>query len=254
MKLKFLTLNLFEGGVFWNNMLDFLIKENPDIFCLQEAYNSYDENLAPNLRSAELLAKQFNTYYFRFAPLLRHIRPEGKIEFGNLVFSRFPIISHQEIFFDIPYDPDFIKEKCHGDFQRIPRNMQRVEIKLNGKIINVFNVHGIWGFHGRDTQRRLKMSEIIVKEIKDKENVIMAGDFNLSPNTKTIKKIENHLVSVFGTSLVSTFNMKRKTNASYGKAAVDMIFVSKNIKVLDKFCYQVDVSDHLPLGCLVEVN
>jgi endonuclease/exonuclease/phosphatase family metal-dependent hydrolase len=251
-QLKFLTLNLFEGGVFWNNALDFLISQQPDIFCLQEAYNSYDENLAPNLRSVEILAKHFNNYYFRFAPLLRHIRQEGKIEFGNLIFSRFPIISHREVFFDIPYDPEYVREEKKGDYRRIPRNLQLAEIKANDKIINVGNVHGIWDFHGRDNPRRLQMSKIIVKEIKDRQNVILAGDFNISPDTKTIKNIEKELNSVFKESLISTFNMSHKTNPGYAAAAVDMIFVSKNIKIFNKSCLQVDVSDHFPLICRLD--
>lgn len=253
MKLKFLTLNLFEGGLLFDNIIDFLHQQKADIFVLQEAYNSHDEKLAPNLRSIQLLSKEFKSYYFRFSPMFLDNRAEGKIEFGNVVFSRFPITADKVIFFDIPYDLNFKREDKKKDFTHIPRIMQNLEIKAVKTKINVFNIHGIWGFHGRDTSRRLKMGQTIIEKIKGKKNVIMAGDFNLSPNTRTVGNIQKYLISVFGERLTSTFNMKHKNDPGYAKAAVDMIFVSKNIKVIEKSCPQVDVSDHLPLVCLLEI-
>ena len=101
--------------------------------------------------------------------------------------------------------------------------------------------------------RRLQMGRIIAKEIQDKKTVILAGDFNLQPDTDTVKLITKHLTSVFGSSLISTFNMKRKTNPGYATAAVDMVFVSTDIRVLSAKCPQVEISDHLPLVCELEL-
>lgn len=253
MKIKFLTLNLFEGGLLFDNIVDFLQKQKADIMVFQEAHNSFNEKLANNLRSIQLLAGKFSSYYFRFAPMWVDNRAEGKIEFGNAVFSRFPIISENTVFFDIPFDPNYKREDQKGDYTYIPRNMLHAEVKAEETNINIFNIHGIWGFDGRDTKRRLKMGQTIIDNIKDKKNVILAGDFNLSPDTKTVGNIEKHLVSIFGEELTSTFNMKHKSDPGYAKAAVDMIFVSKNIKVMEKACPQVDVSDHLPLICSLKV-
>lgn len=47
--------------------------------------------------------------------------------------------------------------------------------------------------------------------------------------------------------------MKRKTNKSFAISVVDMIFVSKNIKVIDKNCPNIDITDHLPLICTLEI-
>jgi endonuclease/exonuclease/phosphatase family metal-dependent hydrolase len=52
---------------------------------------------------------------------------------------------------------------------------------------------------------------------------------------------------VFGEELKTTFNMKHKDNPGYATAAVDMMFISPDIKVSEKACPEVDVSDHLPL-------
>ncbi|MBI3620307.1 hypothetical protein HY214_04160 [Candidatus Roizmanbacteria bacterium] len=91
------------------------------------------------------------------------------------------------------------------------------------------------------------MSKVIIDEIKDKENIILAGDFNVKPKTKTITDIENYLVNVFKNELKSTFNMRQKTDPGYATAVVDMIFVSRNFKVAKHSCPDIDVSDHLPL-------
>ena len=97
------------------------------------------------------------------------------------------------------------------------------------------------------------MSQKIVNNLQGKEHVILAGDFNLQPNTQTISNIEKQLKNVFRGELKTTFNMKRKDNPGYASAVVDMIFVSKHIKILKHYCPNVDVSDHLPLVCVFEV-
>ena len=116
---------------------------------------------------------------------------------------------------------------------------------------------GIWGLDGGDNSARFKMSDIIVEQIKDKEKVLLAGDFNLKPNTQTIKNIEKYLTNVFKDELKSSFNLSRKNLEKfpgYATAVVDMLFVSSDIKLLTHSCPQVDVSDHLPLICEFEVN
>jgi endonuclease/exonuclease/phosphatase family metal-dependent hydrolase len=100
------------------------------------------------------------------------------------------------------------------------------------------------------------MGELIAEQVKDLENVILAGDFNLFPSTKTVELIEDHLKNVFKNELTTSFNMKQKTNpnTNYATSVVDMIFVSKNIKVIQHYCPQVDISDHLPLVSVIELN
>jgi len=97
------------------------------------------------------------------------------------------------------------------------------------------------------------MGGIIAQNIKDKENVILAGDFNVSPNTKTMEQVEKYLCNIFKNELTSTFNMKRKTKSGYAAAVVDMIFISKNIKVINKKSPNIDISDHLPLVSTLEI-
>lgn len=252
-KIKFLTLNLFEGGNFLDKALKFFDKEKSDIMLFQEVYNGENENLDDNLRTVQILQNNFKNFYFHFAPERKDILDAGNIKYGNAIFSRFPIISSNISFYDIRYDPSYSVDKINGDYSLDPHNLQHAEINVNGTVINVFNTHGIWGLDGMDNPKRLNMSKIIIDQIKDKENVILAGDFNVKPDTKTIQDIEEHLINVFSGELKTTFNMKRKSNPGYAESVVDMIFVSNNLKILHKSCPQVDVSDHLPLICTLEI-
>jgi endonuclease/exonuclease/phosphatase family metal-dependent hydrolase len=48
--------------------------------------------------------------------------------------------------------------------------------------------------------------------------------------------------------------MHRKDNPGYATAAVDMLFVSPGIKIIDRQCPDVDISDHLPVVATLEVS
>ena len=138
-------------------------------------------------------------------------------------------------------------------FEHFPRNMQWVQLEMNNNLLNIFNLHGIWGKDGKDNPRRLKMGNIIIDKVKNKEKVILSGDFNMNPNTKTIHNIEKVLKNVFKKSIKSTFNTKYKNDPIFSKLIIDMVFVSHDIKILEKRCHIVDISDHLPLTAVLEI-
>ena len=150
---------------------------------------------------------------------------EGKVDRGNAILSRFPITKTNDIFYDRPYG--VYSENRPQDFPILPRTVQKAEIQIDNKIVNVFNTQGIWGLDGDDNERRLKMSRTILDRIKGKRNVILAGDFNVKPNTKTINNIEKVLINVFKDELKTTFNMKRKTDPGYaGKLTMGLTNLS----------------------------
>lgn len=254
MKIKILTLNIW-GGELLNNVVSFIQEENPDIVLLQEVYNG-KEDLETRFRSFNILKEKLNFFYYAFEPLFLGVRSNGKkILQGNAIFSRFPIENKKLIFFDIPFG-EFSLEESKININKnkvIPMGMLKAEIELPNKNIDTYSVHGIWGLDGEDNPRRLEMSRIIVNEIKNKENVILGGDFNLKPNTRTIKNIEEQLQNVFKNELVSTFNMKHKELPGYATAVVDMIFVSRHFKVVNHYMPDADVSDHMPLIAEIEV-
>lgn len=250
MRVKFLTLNIWKGKLL-EKAIALIKHESPDILALQEVFNGDDPALPDELLCHSHVNHTLGYSYSYFSPECLYILNEGKIQHGNAIYSKMRIKEQRTIFFDVPFSDSYVDKQ--ENFENHPRNLQHVVIQSNTTTLNVLNTHGIWELSGRDNERRLKMSQVIVDSIQDKENVILAGDFNLQAGTQTIRNIEQHLTNVFKDELTTTFNMKRKDNPDYGQAVVDMIFVSPNIKMVERYCPQVDVSDHLPLVCVFEL-
>jgi endonuclease/exonuclease/phosphatase family metal-dependent hydrolase len=130
----------------------------------------------------------------------------------------------------------------------VPKGLQEAIINIDDEEINIFNIHGPWGFDGKDNQERFQALSIIEKRLKNKKNIILAGDFNLNPQTQFVQTLEKKLINVFKNKIRTSFNIKRKKEkGDWENSIVDMVFVSKEIKIIDSYQPQVDISDHLPL-------
>lgn len=252
MQFKLVNVNTWLGGKLFDSLLSFLHKENADILTLQEVCNGQNPKLPSNERTLELLTHTLKYNYSFFSPCYLAKSSKGKVERGNAILSRFPIQHTCHVFYDKLYGA--YSDNKPEDFPFFPRTLQHALIQIKNKNVNVFNTQGIWAADGKDNKRRLKMSKIILNKIKGKENVILAGDFNTQPKTKTIQNIEKHLKNVFKDLLKTTFNTKRKNNPVFSNIVVDMVFVSRNIEIVNQDCPQVDISDHLPLVCTLLIH
>ncbi len=250
MKLKVICLNLWQGGLLFDEILEFLKQEDADILLLQEVYNGKADDgidIPGNYRSIEMLRQALPAYtHYDYAPAIRDIVPEGKFDNGNAVFAKYTITPKPTVFFNEPYgERDAFDPK---GFPTTPRNLQHVTVNVNGTELNIFNFQGVWDLNGDNySSQRQRMSEVIIEAVKGKPHVILAGDTNAKPTNLAMRAIQEHLHSVFGDELATSFNMRRKDNPGYATACVDMIFVSSDIAVSGKSCPDVDISDHLPL-------
>jgi len=248
MVLKFLTLNVYHGFLI-DKVVSFLKKEAPDIVHLQEVYDGKNKNLSANFRTLTILKKELNYPYFSFYPLFAVREKKSIVPQGNLTLSKFPIIGSKTTFFNGGYQVfDFEGWLDKKDYRFVPKGILETSIKIKNSVISTLNIHGLWGFDGKDNPQRFKVLKLVQVMVKNKTRVILAGDFNLSPNTKFVKTLEQNLTNVFQDKLKTTFNVKRKQMpGNWANSVVDMIFVTNNIKVVDKRQPDIDVSDHLPL-------
>lgn len=251
MKLKVVSLNIFEGELL-DQATDFIIDQEPDVVLLQEVYGGNASEDQKQFRTFEVLQKALGLPHSHYAPSLRHNREEGKFLIGNATFSRHPILKEEAIFFNEPYSDDFVVSNETNHLY--PHNLLCTAIGTPVGEANIFNIHGTWDLDGDNfSEQRKQMSEAIIKATASKTRVILAGDTNAKPTNQAMRNVEEHLSSVFGDNLKTTFNMKRKDNPGYATAAVDMMFVSSDVKVLDKSCPNVDISDHLPLVATLKI-
>ena len=171
MQIRFITLNIEHGGKLFENIVSFVKDEKPDILAFQEVYHSSLINRKKRFRAFSEFGKSFKkllpfsafqSAYFAITEI------EEGAEHGNAVFSRFKIINNTKTEVGAPYG--VIDEKVISDFSVTPRIMQHVELDIEGKSVNVFNLHGIWGFDGLDNEKRVEMAKRISLKIKSKKN------------------------------------------------------------------------------------
>lgn len=251
MKLKFISLNLWWGGYLFPQILDFLREQNADIVVLQEAHDG-SGNIPDRFRSMEVLKQSLAYPYQRFALSHKMSLPEGTFPSGNAMLSKYPIIDHSITYlFDSKRDT---YRDVREEWSILPRILQGATLETPAGSVNVFNIHGVWDLDGDNpTPARRTMIERTLKAIAGKPNVLLAGDTNASTGNPVLRDLEKQLTSVFGESLRSTFNMRRKDNPGYATAAVDHMYVSPNIKVLSRECPDIDISDHRPLIAKLEI-
>lgn len=251
MKLKLICLNLWQGGNLFDEIVTYIKKEQPDILACQEVFNSHDTTLEIKYRSVDALQEIFNYPYVSFEPCFAEKVAGQQIDQGNAIFSKFPITQSDVTFFDQPYgvrpeeDPKY--------YEITPRNIQHVAIDAQGTTLNVYNVQGIWGKDGWDNERRLAMSQTILDTIGDANHVILTGDFNVQPKTDTIRALEAKFKNIYKDELVTSFNMKHKTDQGYATAVVDMLFTTPDITISKHVVAEDDVSDHLSLIAEIEL-
>jgi endonuclease/exonuclease/phosphatase family metal-dependent hydrolase len=244
MLVKVLSLNLWQGGKLFPAIIDFLKTEKPDILLCQEVYNAPGAR-PENHRSVEVIQQHLAFPYYDFEPMFIDVE-EDRVDCGLAVFSKYPVADRHITFFIGEYS-ERVESNAEA-WATSPRMLQHVVLDTPGGQLNVFNMHGVWDLDGDNfSERRRKMRDTLLQAVKGKSNVILAGDSNAKPTNPAMQALEKPLQSVFGAELTSTFNMRRKDNPGYATAAVDLMYVSPSIRVLDKSCPDVDISDHLPI-------
>jgi exonuclease III len=139
-----------------------------------------------------------------------------------------------------------------NDIGRHARKIQFVRIGENNTPLTVINFHGLWNGEGKgDSEDRILQSQNILNFLKEQTGeVVLCGDFNLTPGTESLRMIENfglrNLIGEYGiTSTRTSLYAKSERHASY-------VFVSRGIQVIDFKVLPEEVSDHSAL--LLEIN
>lgn len=254
MKIKILSVNTFMGGIVWQPLYDFLLEQKADIMLLQEVYDGEKPEFDKRFRSKQIFAEAFPEFDNDFMACIGDLREkEGLVDNGNQILSRWPIVDRSSIFFDLPYAQ--YDHDNTNDYTQWPAVAQSVVVQLsNNKKLQLVNVHGpVWYEGGKCTERRLKMVDSLNKLLGSGLSTIIAGDSNATPDNPCWEKLTSPHINVFGSTLSTTFNMRRKTNPGFATASVDIFLTTPDIKVTSAQCLDVDVSDHLPMVVVVEV-
>lgn len=241
--MKLITLNTFGGRVY-KELINFLNKhQDVGIFCFQEIYHKATHihvaqgGIDPNLTLFDDIQKALPNHHGYFRP--HYLETYGLATF---VKKGLEVTREDELF--VHHHKGFIPE---GEVGNHARNVQMVSISTAKGAVNIFNFHGLWNGKGKtDTKDRLEQSKKLTTYVKGfGGKKVLCGDFNLLPDTESIKIVEalpmRNLIKEHGiTSTRSSFYDKDVRFADYMfvNDAVDV----KIFKVLPE-----EVSDHLPL-------
>ena len=253
--MKLLDLNV--GIKLDNNkeVLDYIKKINADICVFQEAMNAVDESCFATFKSKNYIVSIEEYKFDSFAPLFiasgitkngKVVRDfGGKAEQGSLLISKYPIKEEYNQFYyneyRYEYDATYFRESdwC--------RSIQNVILDIDGKELQIINVHGIWNKDKLGDSRTVKQSEFILSKVRKDIPSIVVGDFNLLPDTKSILMLDEKLNNLVKMYDIKTTRPTFDDGLDVGDIVCDYIFVNDLVIIKDfKVDYTI-VSDHLPL-------
>ncbi|MBI2028017.1 MAG: endonuclease/exonuclease/phosphatase family protein [Candidatus Levybacteria bacterium] len=253
--MKLISLNIW-GGKIYKPLVEFIEKhsETTDIFCFQEVSQSnsgifessgYRMNIFGDL---SISLKDFKGYFartFKGYDMTKFV--DFEVYFGIAIFVKksFNITFYEDIFIH-HVEGGIIKRK---NYLETSRKLQFVQVKSENKILNVYNLHGIWtpdsSGGNKDSEERIgqsrKIEQFIQKQYGEK---IVVGDLNLDPDTKSLKILENHL-----TNLIKKYNISSTRTSLYTRRHkfADYTLVSPGIKVINFEVPNINISDHRPM-------
>jgi endonuclease/exonuclease/phosphatase family metal-dependent hydrolase len=249
--MKLISLNTWGGRAGKDKLLAFFAaNKDVDVFCLQEIWSAPYEHLEGH-SAGGLSIDHSNIMTYGLQEIVAlldshtaYFKPHHLDNYGLLMLVRkdLDVISEGDVF--------VYKERGHipeGDVGLHARNVQFATIATKNGNRTILNFHGLWNGGGKgDSEDRLLQSDRIIQFMKTLSNpYVMCGDFNLLPDTQSLKKLEDfglrNLVREYGiTSTRTSFYTKPEKFADY--ALISDEIAAKDFKVLPD-----EVSDHSPL-------
>jgi endonuclease/exonuclease/phosphatase family metal-dependent hydrolase len=113
----------------------------------------------------------------------------------------------------------------------------------------IVNIHGIWqGSMKGDTEAKIAQSKKILQLAElAQDTVLICGDFNLLPHTRSIQMIGDRY-----TNLIDTYKITRTRSSLYTKSLPYSDYAFTDATVRSFSVPEIVVSDHLPLVIEIE--
>ena len=265
MKLISLNVALFEA----NNLklTEFLKQQNPDLICLQEVVREIEESVSSEYITKKPIDKatgELKHSFYGPNSVMHNFDMEGfhgqenfhfdlggLAEMGNYTKSRYELVKGQNIFLE----NHFTYTVDHSNWpEEDYRAILVTDLIIDKKPLRILNYHGIWTRGKLGNKKTLEAcKKINTLALEAKGEVVICGDFNLFPDTPSMKLFETSFVSLVDQFKIKTTRLKTNELSGLDRNVVDFIFVSRGVKVNNFEVIQSDVSDHLPLVLNFEI-
>ncbi len=230
MQAKILSWNIWVDNHF-EAVKDFLQKSDADIIGLQEVRGD-----DPSRDTVKFLAKLGFNYVF--APITKSWDGEDW-NFGPAIFTKHQIVTNNKFILTVKEDS---------------RSLAQADIKIGDRVVHVFCTH-LTHTHQKDSEIQLQQVNELLAYIPGRDSILM-GDFNATPESKTIMKVKEVLVDT-DTGNQPTWSVYPagcpECNPQKIDTRLDYIFTTRDIKTNS---YQVENSkgsDHLPVSVIAEL-
>jgi endonuclease/exonuclease/phosphatase family metal-dependent hydrolase len=237
--MKLVQLNIW-GGRLEKQVANFLEEQQPDIACLQEAI-SIQGNGAIFVGFETLQQSWHKPIYSFHTPMFSFKFMNRIASFGNGIISTRPFIKKEALYTNLEPREDFDFEMHDYNV----RNLQHVQFDIHGKKLHILNHHG---HHipahkngNESTMRQMKQIRNYINKLDG--SIILTGDFNLSPQSKSLELINEKLDNLSVKYQLDT----TRNELTYKKEVCDYIFVNDQVKVKDFVASDALVSDHKAL-------
>jgi len=241
--MKLITLNTW-GGKIKDELRDFIdkYKEEVDIFCFQEIFHEAPEKSKNSFEGVNInllndLKSQLTDFDAYFCPFISDV-------YGIATFIRknIKVLETGDRLVYKRNDPN-AHEANHD------RKLHYSIIDTGEKRFCVLNVHGLWNGQGKtDTPDRLLQSQNINEFMNTIDMPkILCGDFNLLPDTQSLKMLRENmrdLVNEYGITTTRTSYYPRAETSGH---FADYILTTKDIKLNSFSVLPEEVSDHSAL-------
>lgn len=234
--MKLMTLNVWQGRL-ERVLLKHLEQQNIDFACMQEAVH-YKGKTGGIISSYSKIGASLRLDEQFFSPLNALKFGNDDLSFGNVIYSKLPFIQNENIFTRGSYKTDF---DFDNDDYNI-RALQHVAVEVDGKKLHILNHHGHHiDEHKMGDEETIRQTSMIIDYIKQLDGaVILCGDFNLAPESESIKQFDSVLQN-----LSVTYSLKTtRSLLTYKEEVCDYIFVNDNVDVKDFSMDQTIISDH----------
>ena len=261
--MKLVSLNTW-GGCLFQPLLNFIkdSADDTDVFCFQEMLDTPGKSTSassPNTRLFSKISNVLPDFTGFFAAAQDNYEPiangwsEACLGLAIFVRNEYTVRAKGDFFIDNERN-SFVRP----DYTTMPHNLSYIQLNIGEHLLTICNVYGAsWPTNKLDSPERLLQSQKILDFVLNQQGEkIIAGDFNLLPNTKSISMFEENgfrnLIKDFNISTTRGSTIKKlKPEFGLGEHGwqefADYTFISSGIKPVQFTVPDIPISDHLPM-------
>lgn len=250
--MRLICLNTWGGRAGSEKLLAFLDSHrDADFICLQEVWSGPYENLqgvaagAAPLSQAEVMVYGKQAIGALLDSHQAFFHPHCFNNYGlmTLVSKRLEVVDSGDVF--VHRERGFLPQ---GNLGLHARNVQFVAVATPAGRFSVMNFHGLWNGQGKgDSNERIAQSRRILAFLASRPKpFVLCGDFNLQPDTRSLRMLEEHGLR----NLIAEHAVTSTRTSLYPRAErfADYVLVSAGVDVLEFGALPDEVSDHAPLS------